>query len=290
MLMFSDDLQTASAAAHSRVKFRLAGGAQPLLLLPVSVNDRGPYEFILDTGAGTSLLAPELAAALQIQSTGSKKGHTAGGPVDVRLATVDSLGVGEMRIRNLEVAIANLDQLARAVGAKLDGDLGYNFLKHFRLTIDFRAAELRLEDPKRAEYFGPPPLTELRMRLAHPAKPLILVEAHVNGRGPFQFAIDTGTSTSAISPKLMRDLGLASRPVGQATTGGAPIAMTAARVQTLRVGAAQAGDLDVIIGDFLGMLSQVVGTQLDGIVGYNFLRNYKVTIDYPNESLSLFLP
>ena len=35
------------------------------------------------------------------------------------------------------------------------------------------------------------------------------------------------------------------------------------------------------------MLSQVVGTKLDGIVGYNFLRNYKVVIDYPNEVLGL---
>jgi len=36
------------------------------------------------------------------------------------------------------------------------------------------------------------------------------------------------------------------------------------------------------------MLSQAVGAKLDGIVGYNFLRDYKVVIDYPNELLSLF--
>jgi len=49
------------AVESSRVKFHLAGGAQPLILLPVSVNGQGPFEFILDTGAGTSLLSPELA-------------------------------------------------------------------------------------------------------------------------------------------------------------------------------------------------------------------------------------
>jgi hypothetical protein len=43
-----------------------------------------------------------------------------------------------------------------------------------------------------------------------------------------------------------------------------------------------------VVADFLAMLSEVVGTRLDGIVGYNFLRNYKVAFDYPNATLSLF--
>src|SRR6187551_2650854 len=106
--------------AINRVKFRLAGGAQPLLLVPVRVNDHGPFEFILDTGAGTSLLTPELTARLEIKSTGSKQGHTAGGPVNVLLAKVDSLGVGEARREEIDIAITDLSQIGRTVGAKLD--------------------------------------------------------------------------------------------------------------------------------------------------------------------------
>lgn len=37
-------------------------------------------------------------------------------------------------------------------------------------------------------------------------------------------------------------------------------------------------------------MTTTLGTKLDGIVGYNFLRNYKVALDYPNETLSLFHP
>ena len=43
----------------------------------------------------------------------------------------------------------------------------------------------------------------------------------------------------------------------------------------------------VIVADFFVMLSQAVGTRLDGIVGYSFLRNYKVAFDYPNATLTL---
>jgi hypothetical protein len=76
-----------------------------------------------------------------------------------------------------------------------------------------------------------------------------------------QFALDTGTPPSAITPQL----GVASSPIGAATTGGAQ-------------------------ADSFARLSTAVGAKLDGIVGYNFLRNYKVALDYPNETLSLFTP
>ena len=46
--------------------------------------------------------------------------------------------------------------------------------------------------------------------------------------------------------------------------------------------------MDVVVADFFAMLSSAVGAKLDGIVGYNFLRNYKVVIDYPGEVLRLF--
>ncbi len=45
--------------------------------------------------------------------------------------------------------------------------------------------------------------------------------------------------------------------------------------------------MTVVVADFFAMLSNAIGARLDGIVGYNFLRNYKVVIDYPGETFSL---
>src|SRR5882672_10690080 len=118
------------------VKFRLGGGAQPLILLPVHVNNRGPFDFILDTGAGTSLLSSELAKQLELKVIGSKEGQSAGGKVSVSLAKVDTLVVGETRLDDVDVGIVDLAHIAKTIGSKIDGDLGYNFLKHFRVTIN----------------------------------------------------------------------------------------------------------------------------------------------------------
>jgi predicted aspartyl protease len=272
----------------SKVKFRLAGGAQPLILLPVRINDRGPFDFILDTGAGTSLLSADLAKALDVKVIGSKEGQSAGGKVSVSLAKVDSLAVGETKLDDVDVGIVDLGQIAKTIGAKIDGDLGYNFLKHFRVTINYRDCELRLEDPKRIESFARGAQTEIPIRLANPAKPLLLVNVHANGRGPFQFAIDTGTSTTAITPELAKQLGIETSPVGPGTTGGAPVDFHAATLQSFQLGGAKIDNMAVVVADFFTMLSAAIGAKLDGIVGYNFLRSYKVVIDYPGETLTLF--
>jgi predicted aspartyl protease len=275
----------------TKVKFRLAGGAQPLILLPVEVNGEGPFEFILDTGAGTSLLSPELGQKLGIKVIGSKEGQSAGGAVSVSLAKVDSLAVGSTKLDDVDVGLVDLSHVGRTVGAKIDGDLGYNFLRHFRITLDYRRNEIRFDDPRRFELAGQSTaLTEVPMRLASPAKPLILVDVYANGRGPFQFAIDTGTSTTAITPELAQQLGVASSPIGAATTGGAQVDVTAGVLQSFQVGGAQIHNSTVVVADFFAMLSAAVGAKLDGIVGYNFLRNYKVALDYPKETLSLFNP
>jgi predicted aspartyl protease len=272
----------------AKVKFRLAGGAQPLVLLPVRVNEEGPFEFIFDTGAGTSLVSPDLAKRLRLAVLGSKEGQTAGGKVSVSLAKIHSLAVGSAKLIDVDVGIVDLSQIEEAVKAKIFGDLGYNFLRHFRVTIDYRQHEIRFEDPKRMNYFGGPARTDIPIRLANAAKPLILVDVYANDRGPWQFAIDTGTSTTAITTQLAKELGLATTPVGAGRSGDAQIAMSGGTLDSFRIGDVKVDKMAVVVADFFATLSSAVGAKLDGIVGYNFLRDYTVMIDYPNEILRLF--
>jgi len=270
-----------------KVKFRLAGGAQPLILLPVQVNGDGPFEFILDTGAGTSLLSSDLAKKLKIKIISTKEGQSAGGKISVSLAKVDSLAVGQAKLDDVDVGIVDLTHIGNTIGTKIDGDVGYNFLKHFRITIDYHDCEIRLDEPRRIQRLGRSSKAEVPMRLASLAKPLLLVDVHANGQGPFQFAIDTGTSTTAIAPELAQHLGLKSSPVGPLTTGGAQVNVTAGTLESFKVGRAGVDDLVVVVADFFAMLSQAVGAKLDGIVGYNFLRNFRVVMDYPSEKFRL---
>jgi predicted aspartyl protease len=281
-------MTVALSQGSTKAKFRLAGGAQPLVLLPVNVNGDGPFQFILDTGAGTSLLSSDLAKQLGVKVIGSKEGQSAGGKVSALLAKVDSLAVGDTHLDDVDIGIVDLVHIGKTIGAQIDGDLGYNFLRHFRVTIDYHGSEIRLDDPKRVEDFGRVAQAEMPIRLASSAKPLILIDVHANARGPFQFAIDTGTSTTAITPELADELAVDGSAVGPVTTGGAHVEVKAGNLKSFQIGGARIDNLAVIVGNFFEVLSNAVGAKLDGIVGYNFLRNYKVVIDYPNQLLSLF--
>jgi hypothetical protein len=44
--------------------------------------------------------------------------------------------------------------------------------------------------------------------------------------------------------------------------------------------------LPVAVSNFLKPLSQAIGVKLHGIVGYNFLREFRVTFDYPGSLLA----
>jgi hypothetical protein len=78
--------------------------------------------------------------------------------------------------------------------------------------------------------------------------------------------------------------------MGPVTIGGAHVEMRGGTLQALQVGGARIENAAAMIGEFLSMLSEAAGARLEGIVGYNFLRNYKVVIDYPNQMLSLLSP
>ena len=66
---------------------------------------------------------------------------------------------------------------------------------------------------------------------------------------------------------------------------GGSVEMHFGAVTSLAIDATQVDDLKVGIMD-LSALSKVCATNLDGIVGYNFLARFRVAIDYPNQTVT----
>jgi predicted aspartyl protease len=123
------------------VRFEFAANTS-LVLVPVYVNGRGPYRFLLDTGASHSILAVHVADALEIRPGRTEELITAGGPVRVTLRNVEKLQIGSVRMDRQPVAVADL-ALLRRLG--VDGILGGDRLKSFNLYIDYARQILRIE-------------------------------------------------------------------------------------------------------------------------------------------------
>jgi predicted aspartyl protease len=279
-------------APADAVSFRLAGGRNPLILVPVYVEGKGPYEFILDTGAFRCLLSQELSAAIGIRPETAQPATGAGGPMKLSSSHVASLAIGTAREDNVEVAITGeLSRFGNSIQSKVDGVLGFNFLKDFCLTLDYKRNILRLARPSHEprEENGVSPATSMPFRLAASSKQLILLPVFVNGKGPFQFVLDTGASRTTLSFALARKLGIVAIGDRSGTGGGGQVRILSSTVNSFDVGGASVCDLAVGVGEFLGPLSTAAETKLDGIIGDNFLSLFVVTIDYPRGTLDLSL-
>ena len=269
----------------TRISFRMAGGEQPLVLVPVEVNGDGPHWFILDTGAGHCLLTPELAQRLGVTARETRQGRGAAGHASVGIGSVDSLAVGAIKSGKLDVGITDeLHRIAAVVRTPIDGDLGFPFLQHFRLQLDYRNRWLTLDDGED----GPADAsTPIGFTLASPQKPLILVPVSVNGKGPFRFAVDTGTSMTCVSTALATRLELKLAAGTDLTGVGGSFSSATARLDSLSIGDSTATGLRIAVGGFIEPLGRAVGCDLDGIVGYDFLKQFQPVIDYLRRTLQL---
>jgi predicted aspartyl protease len=268
------------------VTFRLAGSKQALILLPVFVDGRGPYSFVLDTGATTTVVSDELADDLALPRGDAQDGRGAVGKVALVKSELPSLTVGKETIESLPVSVADLGFLSRAMGEQVDGALGHSFLKHFAMTLDYATNALILRRPVGGTERALDEC-EIAFRWPNAEDPLVVVPVFVNEKGPYDFALDTGASSTLISLEVAAEFGLAAKKTSQLTAGGGPGTVSRVQLGSLAVGVARQENLAAAASDFLVKLNAELGSKLQGIVGYDFLRHYRVTLDYPRGVLSL---
>ncbi len=108
----------------------------------------------------------------------------------------------------------------------------------------------------------------------------IVLRAQVDGQGPFNFIVDTGTRESILDASLARRLGLKLGPLVPVTGAGGGRAMGRKGIcRRLRVGDLPPGDLNIAALD-LSRVSRALGRPLHGVLGFGFLSSYVVEVDY----------
>jgi hypothetical protein len=142
--------QPASAYAAPKVVLSdsaIAGGAKettfPFKLLNnhiyanVSVNGKGPYQFIFDTG-GVNLVTPPLAAELGLKSEGQMEANGAGaGHMDLSFTKVSSLQLGNAIIKDQVFAVIPLNSMSTVEGVAMPGMVGYETFRRFVTRVDY---------------------------------------------------------------------------------------------------------------------------------------------------------
>src|SRR5271170_5292107 len=127
------------------IHFKLLCGS--LILVPVTVNGSGPYDFVLDTGTSMTLIDPKLAAQLSLPWVGRTTQYDvqSSSSSTVPTAHTRELGLGGGRVRNLTVHVESVAGL-NDFDPKIRGVLGENFLSRFDLLLDNQHRQVHLEE------------------------------------------------------------------------------------------------------------------------------------------------
>lgn len=136
------------------------------------------------------------------------------------------------------------------------------------------ALALALSPPAAAGEFLVHPVT-VPLRLAGH---LPVVRVTVDGAGPFDFALDTGATTTLVDPRLARERGLAVAGVLPVVSASGSQPAPRVRVAQVAVGAADLGAAAPLVLDLAGL--RALDRLIVGVIGQDVLSRTNVLIDY----------
>lgn len=139
-----------SSHAESRCPGDIAGlrprvVAGALLVIPVKVNQAGPFDFMVDTGTQVTVVDPLLASELHLKPQGTVGLLTVASYVQASLTVLDTLEAASHVVEKPAVVVQDLGQI-QAADPRIRGVLGENFLAHFDLLIDYPHKLLCLDE------------------------------------------------------------------------------------------------------------------------------------------------
>ena len=129
-----------SEATKASIPFEKQG---QVVVIEAMLNGKSRAKLVVDTGATYTMISAATAKELDIDPGRSQRTlpfQTANGVIQAPLASLESINVGGVEIRDLIAAIHDI-----APNSQVAGLLGLNFLSNFRMDIDTQKSLLHLE-------------------------------------------------------------------------------------------------------------------------------------------------
>lgn len=179
------------------------------ILVPVTIGGHESLIFVLDTGAGRTTVTPGLARDLGLapvpgESVGMRGVH---GLTENPVVRLPSLGVGDVRLADLEAVVMDLDHITRGQW-QAHGIIGMDLLRGFDLRVDFQARSLALFPAASSGQDCSACPTELEGTPFESIQAgFVLLPVTVDGH-PVKAVLDTGSGHSGLNTKAAEALGV----------------------------------------------------------------------------------
>ncbi len=256
--------------------------------IEVSVNGV-QKRFLIDTGAGFTVIASDFAEASGVQAAGDEKaeaGTSTSVRVPIRPAVIREMKLGGLTIQNHPcIIIDRRDLEIKILGfiriLKIDGIIGWNAISRMDMTLDYREKRVVIRKPVPSDR-GEPNF----FWLGYP-----IVKASTASGLPFHFGLDTGANTTHVSNAGLSKVDTAGVKMKKTRTGGAGGRIETAMAQEVPVAAFQIGGQAVTFRKIRrGKADFASFFVLDGILGSDAAKNGVMRLDFTNGRFELDFP
>lgn len=286
---------------NRRSLYELDGAKQTVVPLKL-INDRPiiqirlqkngePLNFVLDTGSGISVISLETAEKLKIKPItrgGLARGIGGSGKFEIVYGFLPSIFIGEVKIKSVPIYIRRF----HAPGERVDGYIGLALISKFLTTIDYGDSTFTLLNQNTAEKeLSAAGRLSLPLRLT--SSGFLSGEVDLEGISvPLNFIVDTGASVSVISADLAgsKEISPFIKDEKMRVVGAAGITENVSSFLLPRIsfGSHSRSSVKAIALD-LDLINETAGFEQAGILGGNFLKNYRLTFDFFNSKV-IFVP
>lgn len=260
------------------------------LLLVETEIDGEVGNLVFDTGAN-GLVFNSTYFRNRLKSDGSGTMGSTGAVGNVEQVTIEKLEMGGLIYKNLRVDLTNLGHIENRRGVKILGLFGFNLIRNFEVQIDTRNNQLKLfridKSGKRSVSQKTQFSSDLTQKINMQAN-IVLLEGVIGGRS-LTFCLDTGAESNVISSfcnkNVLKTLTITRRS-GLHGVGSARSEVLFGRMNDFSLGNQSFNGMETIVSN-LDALGEAYGTKIDGMLGYSFLEQGVVCINFVKRQLEL---
>jgi predicted aspartyl protease len=229
---------TVTGSAGERINFSLHRGFG--IVVPVFVNEKGPFKFLLDTGSNTTIVSAEFARRLELRAIDRIELATPAGSRIVVRSALKRVAIGTMWSQDAEVLVNDLDEIKK-LDAEICGVFGQNILSRFNFLLDYTNRSIELEEGEEIERR----ICGERLSIEwNEGRPLIHVRSLQGERNSARLLLDSGVPAMVLFRRKHHLSALSPERLGyELRTDTGSIAASQARLRPLAIGDLQLVEL-----------------------------------------------
>lgn len=272
LLICATSLPAIAAPDTTEVTVRIKIANDYLIVVPVTINGSGPYDFVLDTGSNHTMLDQKLVDDLALPHGKATTIFGANGSTSLSAVYADSLSIAGATVDGKGLLLFSSTNL-RSLAPKVRGILGEDFLQNFDVLIDYRHQIIQLESG-----LGPLAQTLAGERLpvqlsgTWEGKPtfgrLVLIgRIHELGDNPVSLLLDSGVNNLTLFRETLGPGSNRTEFVGAGTFKSGIATMETRTVRRLNLGRNEVTDLTVVA------VAGPQGQDVEGLIPTSFFHS-----------------